>query len=146
MSVDGEWSFAQTLRHLVMATDTWLGRAILQLEQPYHPIGQPNAGASGDGLDLSIFVTEPPSYDDVLAVRAERVAMVSDFLAAVTPEQLARAAHQPVGAAVPGDRPVVPAHDPRGGVGAPPLRRPRPRHPHDAVTVNTPHADPRLTR
>ncbi|HYO20178.1 MAG TPA: DinB family protein, partial [Dermatophilaceae bacterium] len=28
-SVAGEWSFAQTLRHLVMATDTWLGRAIL---------------------------------------------------------------------------------------------------------------------
>src|SRR5699024_7411756 len=26
-SVDGEWSFAQTLRHLVMATDTWLGLA-----------------------------------------------------------------------------------------------------------------------
>lgn len=24
--VDGEWSFAQTLRHLVMATDTWLRR------------------------------------------------------------------------------------------------------------------------
>jgi hypothetical protein len=28
--VDGEWSFAQTLRHLVMATDVWLGRAILE--------------------------------------------------------------------------------------------------------------------
>ena len=25
VSVDGEWSFAQTLRHLIMATDTWLG-------------------------------------------------------------------------------------------------------------------------
>ena len=25
-SVDGEWSFAQTLRHLVHATDVWLGR------------------------------------------------------------------------------------------------------------------------
>ena len=30
-SIDGEWSFAQTLRHLVMATDVWLGRAILTL-------------------------------------------------------------------------------------------------------------------
>ena len=88
-SVDGEWSFAQTLRHLVMATDTWLGRAILGLDEPYHPIGQPNTGADGDGLDLSIFVTEQPSYDEVLAVRAERVAMVGDFLAAVTPEELA---------------------------------------------------------
>ena len=31
VSVDGEWSFAQTLRHLVHATDTWLGRAILEI-------------------------------------------------------------------------------------------------------------------
>src|SRR5512133_1238288 len=49
VSVGGEWSFAQTLRHLVMATDTWLGRAILGIEQPFHPIGQPNAGAEDDG-------------------------------------------------------------------------------------------------
>ena len=42
ISVGGEWSFAQTLRHLVMATDMWLRRAILEIEQPYHPIGQPN--------------------------------------------------------------------------------------------------------
>jgi DinB superfamily/Pentapeptide repeats (8 copies) len=41
VSVGGEWSFAQTLRHLVMTTDTWLGRAILDTEQPFHPIGQP---------------------------------------------------------------------------------------------------------
>jgi len=39
VSVAGEWSFAQTLRHLIMATDTWLGKAILGVEQPYHPIG-----------------------------------------------------------------------------------------------------------
>ena len=42
-SVDGEWSFAQTLRHLVMATDVWLGKAILEREQPFHPLGLPNA-------------------------------------------------------------------------------------------------------
>lgn len=35
VSVAGEWSFAQTLRHLVMATDTWLGRAILERERPF---------------------------------------------------------------------------------------------------------------
>ena len=40
VSVGGEWSFAQTLRHLVMATDMWLGRAILEIEQPFHPLGQ----------------------------------------------------------------------------------------------------------
>ena len=40
VSVDGEWSFAQTLRHLVMATDTWLrqghprGRAAVPPPRP----------------------------------------------------------------------------------------------------------------
>jgi len=89
VSVGGEWSFAQTLRHLVMATDTWLGRAILRLEQPYHPLGQPNSSAERDGLDMSIFTTVTPSYAEVLEVRADRVAMVRDFLATVTPDQLA---------------------------------------------------------
>ena len=89
VSVDGEWSFAQTLRHLVMATDTWLGRAILGVEQPYHPIGLPHAGAERDGLDLSGFTTVPPSYAEVLEARAGRVAMVRDFLASVTPADLA---------------------------------------------------------
>jgi hypothetical protein len=89
VSVDGEWSFAQTLRHLVMATDTWLGRAILEIEQPYHPLGQANAGAASEGLDMSIFTTVTPPYADVLEVRAGRVAMVRDFLARVTPDELA---------------------------------------------------------
>jgi hypothetical protein len=89
VSVGGEWSFAQTLRHLVMATDTWLGRAILGIEQPYHPLGQADAGAAKDGLDMSIFTTVTPSYAEVREVRAGRVAMVRDFLATVTPDELA---------------------------------------------------------
>ena len=84
ISVDGEWSFAQTLRHLVMATDTWLGRAILEIRQPYHPIGQPNAEYEPDGYDMSVFSTATPSYAHVLEVRAGRVAMVRDFLTTVT--------------------------------------------------------------
>jgi len=89
VSVGGEWSFAQTLRHLVMATDTWLGRAILEIEKPYHPIGQADASAEDEGLDMSIFTTVTPSYAEVLEVRAGRVAMVRDFLATVTSDGLA---------------------------------------------------------
>ena len=88
-SVAGEWSFVQTLRHLILATDAWLGRAILELEQPFHPIGLAGPGAEDDGLDLSIFTTTTPSYAEVLEVRAGHVAMVRDFLAAVTPVELA---------------------------------------------------------
>ena len=89
VSVGGEWSFAQTLRHLVMATDTWLGRAIMGYEQPYHPIGQADAGTAAEGLDMSIFTTETPPYAEILEVRAGRVAMVRDFIATVTPDELA---------------------------------------------------------
>jgi hypothetical protein len=88
-SVGGEWTFAQTLRHLVMATDTWLRRAVLGVDEPYHPIGQPDSGAARSGMDMSVFTTGTPSYAEVLEVRAERVAMVRDFLATVTPEVLA---------------------------------------------------------
>src|SRR5215475_1144913 len=95
VSVGGEWSFAQTLRHLVMATDTWLGRAILEIEQPYHPIGQTDAGATSEGLDMSVFTTVTPSYAEVLEVRAGRVAMVRDFIATATPGVLAETRKNP---------------------------------------------------
>jgi DinB superfamily/Pentapeptide repeats (8 copies) len=88
VSVDGEWSFAQTLRHLVLATDAWLRGAILGIEQPFHEIGQPFAEYESDGFDMSIFTTTTPSYDEVLAVRAGRFAMVRDFIATVTPALL----------------------------------------------------------
>ncbi len=87
--VEREWSFAQTLRHLVMATDIWLGRAILQQEKSLHPIGEPNADYEIDGNDMSVFATGTPSYAEVLEVRAGRLTMVRDFLAAVTPDDLA---------------------------------------------------------
>lgn len=88
VSVGGEWSFAQTVRHLVLATDAWLGRAVLGVEQPFHPLGQPGPQAAEDGLDLSLFAVGTPSFGEVLEARAGRVAMVRDFLAGVTPESL----------------------------------------------------------
>jgi len=89
VSIAGEWSFAQTLRHLVLATDMWLGKAVLGIEAPFHPIGQADASLESEGHDTSDFTTDTPTYDEVLAVRAGRVAMVRDFLAAVTDDDLA---------------------------------------------------------
>ncbi|NUL45939.1 DinB family protein [Cellulosimicrobium funkei] len=89
-SVDGEWSVAQTLRHLVMATDTWLGKAILEQDQPYHPVGLPN-----DDHDESAFSDQSPSFEDVVQARTERQAMVRSFLAGVTREDLARQRKNP---------------------------------------------------
>jgi hypothetical protein len=92
VSVDGEWSFAQTLRHLVHATDMWLGKAVLEIEQPFHPIGQPDTSAEDDGVHGSVVT---PPYAEVLEARAGRVAMVHDFLATVTPEVLAETRRNP---------------------------------------------------
>jgi hypothetical protein len=95
VSVGGEWSFSQTLRHLVLATDTWLGRGILEIEQPFHPLGLAGPEAAEDGLDMSIFTTDAPSYAEVLDARARHVAMVRDFLATVTADELTAARRNP---------------------------------------------------
>lgn len=95
VSVGGEWSFAQTLRHLVMATDAWLGGPILGIDQAFHPIGQPNAEYETDGNDMTVFTTVTPSYAEVLDVRAGRVAMVRDFLTTVTSDELAATRRNP---------------------------------------------------
>jgi hypothetical protein len=77
--VDDEWSFAETLRHLVHATDVWLGKGVLGLEEAdFHPLGL----VHGDT------VSETGTYDDVLAARADRAAMVRDCLATVTDQVL----------------------------------------------------------
>ena len=90
VSVDQEWSVAQTLRHLVMATDTWLGRAILGLEHPYHPAGLQNDDGDSAAFSASDFSADDPTFAEVLDARASRQAMVRDYLADVTPEVLTR--------------------------------------------------------
>jgi hypothetical protein len=95
VSVDGEWSFAQTLRHLVMATDTWLGRGILGQEQPYHPAGLPNDDNDSHAYDDSVFSAPEPSFAEVVEARGDRQTMVREFLATATPEVLAQPRKNP---------------------------------------------------
>lgn len=95
--VSDEWSLAQTLRHLVLATDAWLRGAILGVDQPFHEIGQIFTGAHGMGFDTSIFRAEKPTFDEVLAVRADRQQQVTDFIATVTDEVLAQERENPWG-------------------------------------------------
>ena len=86
-SVDGEWSFVQTVRHLVMATDKWLVAPILG--EAFHPIGLPNTGSLDfpfPGIDLD----QRPTLDEALAVHADRVARVRDYLASMSPDDLDR--------------------------------------------------------
>ncbi|WP_035932785.1 DinB family protein [Knoellia aerolata] len=95
--IEDEWSLAQTLRHLILATDAWLRGGILRMQQPFHEIGQIFTGADEMGFDMSIFRAEPPTYAEILAVRAERQRLVTDFLVTVTPELLAEEREDPWG-------------------------------------------------
>jgi hypothetical protein len=95
--VEDEWSLAQTLRHLILATDAWLRGAILKVQQPFHEVGLIFSGAEEIGFDMSIFRIDLPGFEEVLAVRAERQQMVTDFLSTVTPETLAEERLNPWG-------------------------------------------------
>ncbi|MET0978607.1 MAG: DinB family protein [Paeniglutamicibacter terrestris] len=95
VSVDGEWSFSQTLRHLVLATDIWLRRAILGIEAPFHPLGLPNDGFAEAGYDTSVLALGVPEYPEVLKARAGRVVMVREFLAGLEPDKLGEVTRNP---------------------------------------------------
>ena len=86
-SVNGEWSFVQTLRHLVMAMDKWFTAPILG--GTFHPIGLPNTGSVDfpwPGLDDDL----APSVSDALAVRADRAARFREYLASVATTDFTR--------------------------------------------------------
>jgi len=87
--VNGEWSFVQTQRHLVLATDCWLRRMIKGMAHPYHPWGLGGSWLRNPrrwGIDPDA----DPSLDQVLDVRRERMDEVREVIAGVTAEELER--------------------------------------------------------
>ena len=99
VSVQGEWSFVQTLRHLVFVTDAWLG-AIRGESQPFHPWGLPFTDLPEfTGRPVQALGIDPdarPSYPEVVELRADRVARVRQFLAELTPEGMGAEVEGPV--------------------------------------------------
>jgi hypothetical protein len=86
-SVDGEWSFIDTLRHLVFATDAWVKRAILGNPSPWDALDLPH-DEMPDQPTVPRDRHARPSLEHILAVRAERVATVRRVVAELTDEQL----------------------------------------------------------
>lgn len=86
--VDGEWSFVETLRHLVFATDAWVLRAVMGDPAPYHPLGLAHSEMPADTPGVPDDPDARPSLDEILAVRAERIATVSRVLDELTDERL----------------------------------------------------------
>lgn len=97
--VDGEWSVVETLRHLVFAVDSWVGRVVLGDPAPNHPGGLvptdiPDEAAAALGID----VTARPSWAEAVAMHAERRAQARRVLAGLTDaglDEVRRAALMP---------------------------------------------------
>jgi len=86
--VDAEWSFIETLRHLVFATDAWVKRALLGDPAPWDPLDLPNDGMHSEP-SIPNNREARPSLDEVLALRADRMATVRQVLAELTDAGLA---------------------------------------------------------
>lgn len=93
-SVNGEWTFIETLRHLVFATDAWIRRAVLGDPSPWHPLDLPwDEMADTPGIPRDRQVR--PSLDEVVALRRDRMSSVRDVIDSLTDESLA-ASTEPV--------------------------------------------------
>lgn len=89
--VDGEWSFAETQRHLLFACDAWLGNAVLEEEAPYHPLGFPAGGTPPEeAAKLGLTLEATPTLDEVLAPRLARMAAMRRVVDGLTAAELER--------------------------------------------------------
>jgi hypothetical protein len=86
-SVDGEWSFIETLRHLVFATDCWIRRAIGGDPAPWHALGLP-WDEMPDTPGVPRDRDARPSLDEVLALRRDRMASVREVIDGLTDASL----------------------------------------------------------
>jgi hypothetical protein len=96
-SVGGEWSFIETLRHLVFATDAWIRRALLGDPSPWDPLDLP-WDEMRDTPGIPRDRAARPSLDEVLALRRDRMTTVRTVVDGLTDESL-DASTEPVQAA-----------------------------------------------
>lgn len=85
-SVDGEWSFVETLRHLVFATDKWFTAPLLG--GAFDPMGLPNSGSIAldwPGVDS----VADPSFDEAVGGWQDRSRQLRGYLDDIEPAALA---------------------------------------------------------
>jgi hypothetical protein len=88
--VDEEWSFIQTLRHLVFVIDAWVSRTVLGAENHYHPLGlgMEHSAFAVISVDCGLDVQADPTLEEVVDAHASRMAVVRDLLDRLRPEEL----------------------------------------------------------
>jgi hypothetical protein len=107
--VDEEWSFLETLRHLVFITDSWASRTILDEPMPFHRLALPQtAYAPADAAALGMDLAAQPSYAEVLVARADRLALVRGLVDTIENAELGRPCLRPPAPGYPDEpRPVA---------------------------------------
>lgn len=109
-SVDDEWSFIQTLRHLAFASESWVARGILGDPAPWHPLSlpwdemSPRPGVPSDR-------EARPSLDEALAVRLAAMAVVRGVVDDLTDELLDRMTTPLVGPGWPDEGATFPVRE-----------------------------------
>ena len=86
-SVDGEWSFIETLRHLVFATDSWIRRAVLGDPSPWHPLDLP-WDEMPDTPGVPRDRDARPTLNEVLELRRDRMSTVREVIENLTDASL----------------------------------------------------------
>ena len=85
--VDDEWSFLETLRHLVFVIDVWISGRVLGRSGHHHPFGV----APTFITDVTPFGIDPaadPSFPEVAAAREDRLDIVRGLVAEIDDERL----------------------------------------------------------
>jgi len=95
-SVDGEFSFLQTLRHLVFATDRWISGPVFDDPDHFHRLGYPHDDPQ-ERKRLALDLEARPSLDEVLELRRERMDRIAELLRSATDDDLARVVDSPNG-------------------------------------------------
>jgi hypothetical protein len=80
--VGGEYSFVETLRHLLFAGDAWLRRGVLCVPDPFHEWGVPPDLPSDAPPDTG------PELEEVVAVRETRAVGIRAHLATLSEDGL----------------------------------------------------------
>jgi DinB superfamily/Pentapeptide repeats (8 copies) len=94
--VGGEWSAAETLRHLVFVHDSWFRRCCLGSTELFNAIGLAPEYVP-DQEEQGVDRAAAPSLDEVLAVRDVQGAELERWLSTVTTDELSAPAPVPAG-------------------------------------------------
>jgi uncharacterized damage-inducible protein DinB len=87
-SVDDEWSFIETLRHLVFASDAWIRRAIMGEPAPWSALDLP-WDQMPDTPGVPRDRTARPTLDEVMILRRDRMGIMRQLVDELTDEELA---------------------------------------------------------